>query len=99
MKISTKHLILVLFLIVGYAVTYAQQLVKIDHLSGSKQYKGINVNVTSKGQIETLQYCGDDTGPYYLGYNYANPTCGDGSYTFSFSQPVSEIVVNLSALS
>jgi hypothetical protein len=99
MKTSTRFFILFIFSIIGFTMVNGQQIVKIDHLSGPKLYKGISVNVTSKGKIETLQYCGDDTGPYYLGYNYANPQCGDGSYTFSFSQPVSEITVNLSALS
>src|SRR5258705_3980384 len=99
MKIFTKHLSFLFFCILGSSMMNAQKLSKVDHISGPKLINGINVNVTSKGQIETLQYCGDDTGPYYLGYNYANPKCGDGSYTFNFSQPVSEIVVNVAALS
>ncbi len=94
----TRHFIFLFFIISCSSILNAQ-LEKIDHLSGSKLIKGINVSVSAKGQTETLQYCGDDTGPYYLGYNYANPKCGDGSYTFNFSQPVNEIVVNLSALS
>jgi hypothetical protein len=96
MNLFTRSIIFILFgsLSVGYS-----QLQRVNHLSGTETVGSVQVTVKGKGQVETLQYCGDDTGPYYLGYNYANPTCGDGSYTFSFSRPVNEIVVNLSALS
>ncbi len=78
---------------------YAQNLQRILHLRGNKKINDVVVTVQSKGQVDSLHYCGEDTGPYYLGYNYTNPECGTGTYTFTFSKPVNEVVVNLSALS
>jgi len=77
----------------------AQNLQRINFIQGTKKINGIDVTVKGSGQVDSLQYCGDDTGPFYLGYNYANPVCGTGSYTFTFSKPITEVVVNLSALS
>ena len=81
------------------SLVYSQKLEQITFLHGSKTINGIKVSVKGEGQVDSLQYCGEDTWPFYLGYNYKNPECGDGTYTIKFSQPVSEIVVNLSAMS
>ena len=82
-----------------YGHTYAQDMVRIPHLRGTKIFNGIQVKVTSKGKVDSLHYCGADTGPFYIGYNYGNTGAGDGSYTFTFSQPVNEVMINFSALS
>jgi hypothetical protein len=78
---------------------YTQQLQRILHLHGTKTINGIGVTVTKSGKADSLHYCGEDTGPYYVGYNYANTGAADGSYTFTFSKPVDEIVLNLAAMS
>jgi hypothetical protein len=82
-----------------YTSLNAQEPVRIVHIKGSRTINGINVKVTKTGKADSLHYCGEDTGPYYLGYNYTSPSAGDGSYTFSFSKPVDEVIINLAALS
>lgn len=94
---NTSILFLLLFSMM--ASIHSQQLTRIRHLSGTQVINGIGVTVTQSGKVEELQYCGDDTGPYYLGYNYSSPGAGDGSYTFTFTKPVDEIVLNLAAMS
>lgn len=90
---------LLIIILAGQCWVHTQNLERINHIRGTKKINGLMVTVQGKGQVDSLQYCGDDTGPFYLGYNYSNPECGKGSYTFTFSKPVNEIVVNLSALS
>lgn len=77
----------------------SQELIQIIHTNGNKQYNGVEVSVTSSGRVDSLKYCNNDTWPYYIGYNSGAAKAGDGSYTFSFSTPVKEVVINLSALS
>lgn len=77
----------------------SQQMQRIVHLNGTKTINGIGVTVTKSGKVDSLQYCGDDTGPYYMGYNYNNTGAANGSYTFTFSKPVDQVVLNLAAMS
>ncbi len=72
---------------------------RILHLEGSKTINGIGVTVTKTGKVDNLHYCGEDTGPYYVGHNYNNSESADGSYTFTFSKPVDEVMLNLAAMS
>ncbi len=90
---------LALILLTFLSPIHAQSLQQITHLRGVKDYNGVKVTVTSAGKTDSLQYCGTDTWPYYVGYNSINSGCADGSFTFSFSTPVKEVVLNLSALS
>jgi hypothetical protein len=93
------HLLSALVVLFFSNSLYAQQLQRILHLRGTKTINGIGVTVTKTGKADSLHYCGEDTGPYYVGYNYANTGAADGSYTFTFSKPVDEIVLNLAAMS
>jgi hypothetical protein len=100
--IDVKKIFLLGWLLVslfGYSIVDAQQPIRIEHIKGTRTVQGIGVKVTKTGQADSLYYCGEDTGPYYLGYNYGNPKAGDGSYTFTFSKPVDEVIINLAALS
>jgi hypothetical protein len=100
MNIFTKINLFLFLVVMGFqSFAYSQSLQRIEHLRGTKQINGIKVTVSGKGQVDSLHYCGEDGGPFYLGYNYAKPHCGDGTYTINFSEPVSELVINLSALS
>lgn len=72
---------------------------RILHLRGTQVINGISVKVSKSGRVDSLHYCGEDTGPYYVGYNYVNSAADDGSYTFTFSKPVDEIMINLAAMS
>ena len=80
----------------------AQTLQRVNHLSGSQTINDITVTVTSKGQTARLwtpNLCGGETGPYFMGYNTVDYTCSNGSYTFTFSPPVSEMKLNFTGLS
>lgn len=80
----------------------AQNMQRVTHLSGSQIINDINVTVTSSGMIPKLNrptHCSGDTGPYYMGYNTVDYSCATGSYTFTFSPPVSNVTLNFSGLS
>lgn len=93
---------ILLFNIFGWmfsSLVFSQELIQIIHTNGNKSYKGVDVKVTGSGRVDSLKYCNDDTWPYYIGYNSGAAKAGDGSYSFNFSVPVKEVVINLSALS
>lgn len=63
---------------------------EVTHLSGTQQVGCTNVTVTAAGSVSspTLQ-CG--MGPYWIGYE------ATGSYTFTFSTPISGVRFNMNA--
>jgi hypothetical protein len=77
----------------------SQAQCRITHISGTQKYGSIDVTVTSKGSVDTfdyLNYCEKKLGPYWAGVHY-NPlpfTCNNGSYTFTFSPPATELYLN-----
>lgn len=80
----------------------AQSMQRVNHLSGEQIINDIMVTVTSKGQTALLwtpNLCDGETGPYFIGYNTVDYTCTNGSYTFTFSPPVSEVKLNFTGLS
>ena len=93
------HTLFILIVLCTSVNIFSQGSFRITHLSGTKKINGIDVTVTKAGKADSLHYCGNDDGPYYLGYNYSSGKAGDGSYTFTFSKPVEEVSINLSALS
>ncbi|GAB4279109.1 MAG: hypothetical protein Kow0068_03000 [Marinilabiliales bacterium] len=59
---------------------------------------GVNVSVTSLGIVDTYTtYC-TNTFPYFIGYHWPS-TAGNGSYSFTFSPPVSALTLNFSGIS
>ncbi len=101
-SLISRSILGVLVLAVGHLgiiSASAQNQNRILHLKGTQIINGISVTVSSKGNVDSLHYCGEDTGPYYLGYNYKNKGAKNGSYTFSFSEPADEVIINLSAMS
>ncbi len=91
-----------LFLFGFFSMTHGQILQRVNHLSGSQKINDITVDVTSKGQTAIMwdkKYCNGETGPYFIGYNTVDYSCSNGSYTFSFSPPVSEVKLNFTGLS
>lgn len=81
---------------------FSQALQRITHLTGTQQMRDISVTATASGLTAILtdkNYCGGETGPYYMGYNTYDYTCRNGSYTFQFNPPVSEVKMNFTGLS
>ncbi len=75
---------------------------RVNHLSGSQTINDIVVTVSSTGQTARLwtpNLCNGETGPYFIGYNTIDYTCSNGSFTFTFSPPVSEVKLNFTGLS
>lgn len=90
-----------MLLIAGLNV-HAQTMQRVKHVSGSQVINDICVTVTSNGQTAKLwtpNLCNGETGPYFIGYNTVDYTCKNGSYTFNFSPPVSEVKLNFTGLS
>jgi uncharacterized protein YjdB len=69
----------------------AQTYFSVTNLSGTVAVGGVNVTVTSTGSASTYS-CGGFEQPYYEGGGSA------GSYTWSFSSPVSKIRMHVGAL-
>jgi hypothetical protein len=61
------------------------------HTSGTIQVGCTNVTVTAQGSTTTLNYCGET--PYWAGNGSNN-----GSYTFTFSPPVSGVSLGLTGI-
>ena len=71
---------------------------QVTHMSGSVVINGINVTVTSSGNVMNLTtYC-PETLPYLTGYA-AGPGSGTGSFTFNFVPAVDSVRLNFSGLS
>ncbi len=80
--------------------SYAQCITnnQVTQLSGSVVINGINVTVSSSGNVtNNSSYC-TETFPYFIGYN-PGPGSGTGSYTFNFSPAVDSVRLNFSGLS
>lgn len=70
----------------------------VTHLSGSVVINGINVTVSSYGNVtNNSSYC-VATSPYFIGYN-PGPGSGTGAYIFNFSPAVDSVRLNFSGLS
>lgn len=71
---------------------------QVTHLSGSVVINGINVTVSSSGNVTNNSvYCAS-TSPYFIGYN-PGPGSGTGRYIFDFSPAVDSVRLNFSGLS
>ncbi len=81
------------------SLIHSQGLTMLKHLKGTRTINGVKVTVTQEGFVDSLYYCGDDTGPYFAGNDYSRSCCQTGSYIFTFSQPIKEVYLNISALS
>ncbi|MCC6463114.1 MAG: hypothetical protein IT260_21770 [Saprospiraceae bacterium] len=78
-------------LAVPYVVRGQQCTYKVSHLSGTQQVGCTNVSVSSAGSAGSIvPLCGKD--PYLIG------STSPGSYTFTFSPPVSGVRVSLYAI-
>lgn len=98
-SMNAKKLYIVIALYLIHWGLFGQDFIQIIHTSGSKDYAGVLVNITSHGKVDSLSYCNNDTWPFYLGYNSGAGKAGEGYYHFEFSAPLKEVMINLSALS
>jgi hypothetical protein len=64
---------------------------QVTQLSGTQQISCTTVTVTSSGSVGNLSFCGQN--PYWIGLGDTN-----GSYTFTFSPPVSGVRLGLTAI-
>ncbi len=72
------------------AVVTAQCFANVTHVSGTETVGCVDVTVTSSGAASGGGYCG--VGPYFIGaYN-------EGSFTFVFSQPLSSVYFDITAI-
>lgn len=67
------------------------QAIQVLHVSGTQQVGCTSVTVTSVGSTGVLSYCGES--PYWVGVGTQS-----GSYTFSFSPPVSAVSLGITAI-
>lgn len=80
------------------AVASAQCTDRVSHLHGSRVVAGSNVTVRPSGIVDSnTSYC-VSTYPYFIGY-IDQPDSRKGSFTISFSPPVSALTLNFSGLS
>lgn len=96
------QLILVLSVMARIPFIFPQAMQRVTHLTGTQIIRDISVSVTPSGLTAILNdknYCSGETGPYYIGYNTVDYTCRNGSYTFQFNPPVSEVKLNFTGLS
>jgi|GEM_PF-3925562 len=71
---------------------------QVTHLTGSVIINGVNVTVSSSGNVtNNSTYC-TQTVPYFIGYNPGTGS-GTGSYTFNFSPAVDSVRLNFSGIS
>lgn len=80
----------------------AQVLQRVNHLTGTQQIGDISVTSIPAGLTAILtdkKYCSGETGPFYMGYNTVDYSCRNGSYSFQFNPPVSEVKLNITGLS
>ena len=76
----------------------AQCTTQVTHTSGTTTIGCTDVTVTQSGTVDVNSvYCAS-TFPYFIGYNYGTQS-GTGSYTFTFSPPISSATLNVSGLS
>jgi hypothetical protein len=66
------------------------QYFQVTHLTGTEQVGCNEVTVTSEGSVDGGNFCGH--GPHAIG------TDGTGSYIFTFSPPVQEVLISFSVL-
>ena len=80
-----------LFLIISKAFIYAQCSYPVTHINGAQVINDVVVTVSSSGSVYNYSTFGCQTYPinYFIGYNSL-----DGSYTYSFSPPVSSLSLN-----
>jgi hypothetical protein len=64
---------------------------QVFHASGTQLVGCTNVTVTSQGSTSILDYC--DENPYWIGVGTSS-----GSYTFTFSPPISGVSLGLTAI-
>ncbi len=81
------------------SVVTAQCTNQVLHTTGTTLVSGVNVTVTSSGQVDNYNsYCPFVTAPYFIGYNFGSGS-GTGSFTFTFSPSINGIRLNFSGAS
>ncbi len=92
-----KPLVLCIGVLFGLSPIHldAQCTTKVTHLSGTVSFPCTDVTVTSSGSVSTMVGCpatANPKSPYWVG------RLATGAYTFSFSQPVSGVTLDVSWL-
>lgn len=90
--------LLTLIALLKISTVFGQCTNQVTHTSGSATINGVQVTVTSHGNVDVnTTYC-VNTVPYIIGYNSALGS-GNGAYHFSFSPAVDSITMNFSGVS
>ena len=93
-----KIYILTCCLLFSFNITRSQCPNQVTHLTGTAIVNGVNVSVSTLGNVDdNTAYC-VNTFPYFVGYNSLAGS-GDGSYTFDFSPPVNSLTLDFSGIS
>jgi hypothetical protein len=91
-----RNIYISLITILNFTVNYAQCNLAVTHSNGLATIGGINVNVSSDGQVPyySSDYCPTQGYKYFIGNNNLG-----GSYSFGFSPPVSSLTLNIGGVS
>jgi hypothetical protein len=90
-------MLLTIFFLLTCSIGRSECTNQVTNLIGTVQVNGVNVTVTSSGLVDTFfTYC-PNTFPYFIGASWQGIT-GTGSYSFTFSPPVSSLTLNFSGI-
>ncbi len=94
-----KLALLTIFVTLNVVMLFSQCTNQVMHMEGTMSVNGILVTVNSTGFVDfNTGYC-PTTLPYFVGYNYNLMSSGNGTFSFSFSPPVSAATLNFSGIS
>lgn len=94
-----KIILMIIYAILGAENSHCQNITQVIHSTGTQNYNGINVTVSSIGGAGIwTTYCPSVTFPYLIGHDFTSNNDLNGSYIFQFNPPVESIVLNVSAI-
>ncbi len=94
-----KIILIIIYAFFGAVNSHCQNITQVIHSTGTQNYTGIDVTVSSTGGAGIwTTYCPSVTFPYLIGHDFATNNDLNGSYIFQFNPPVESIVLNVSAI-
>lgn len=93
-----KLFLFVVIVTLRISLVFGQCTSQVLHFNGSIPVDGVNVTVSSSGNVDSNSIYCINTFPYFVGYNYSTGS-GNGIYNFNFSPAVNAITLNFSGIS
>lgn len=98
LKLHLKICVFTFCSLMNFTNSNAQCPNQVTHLIGTDVVNGIDVTVSTTGNVDdNTSYC-VNTSPYFVGYNSSTGS-GNGMYTFDFFPPVNSLTLNFSGIS